>query len=138
MAEQGKYILLAGDILPTTNNIQLFEAGQIDEIFGDELVSFFGNAQYAIANLEGPIVNDADPIKKSGPVLRCTTESINGLSKIGIKGLSLANNHIMDYGLNGFVSTIDVLKKSGIAYWGAGSSIVEAKKSKIVTLNGKK
>ena len=45
---------------------------------------------------------------------------LNLLKKQKIEAVSLANNHIFDYGLNGFLSTTDALKSNNINYFGAG------------------
>lgn len=65
-------------------------------------------------NLEAPL---ADVTYKKGiyaDYFRASPESIHSLKNSGFNFLGVANNHIMDHGLNGFYHTIDYLKKNNI------------------------
>ncbi len=50
--------------------------------------------------------------------------------------MSLANNHIMDFGSEGLFQTIELLDAQGIAHCGGGSNLSEARKPAIVECNG--
>ncbi len=81
---------------------------------------YFKQADFAIINLESPLVE-----KKSVPVPgKCTLRGATGwastLKKSGIHLVTLANNHMMDYGEKGLLSTIEALHKADIDYVGAG------------------
>ena len=79
-----------------------------------------------------------------GGVLNCIDKSIVEPDKIqlfrdlGADIVSLANNHIYDYGEVGFFDTIDNLKKAGMPYVGAGSDVDEASKPYYFVVNGVK
>ena len=55
---------------------------------------------------------------------------------MGADIVSLANNHVFDYGEDAFYDTLDNLKKAGIPYIGAGRNIEEAKKGCYFVING--
>lgn len=50
------------------------------------------------------------------------------LVKNNISVVSLANNHSFDYGVEGYIQTLDILKKYNISVIGAGNNITEAAK----------
>ena len=49
----------------------------------------------------------------------------------------MANNHIFDYGSNGLIDTINLLKKEKIEFVGAGENLSDAIKTKQTKINGK-
>lgn len=91
------------------------------------------NNYYTILNLEGTIDSKKyGKIKKRGPNLSCSFESLNVLKKLNVIGVTLANNHVMDYGSEGLEHTIDLLDKNNILHSGAGRNIEEASKPFII------
>lgn len=83
------------------------------------------NANLTIANLENPLLEQGRPVPG-----KCTLRGSVGWAQIlketGIRVLSLANNHIMDYGEDGLFSTIKALESSGLYYVGAGRNKEQA------------
>jgi poly-gamma-glutamate synthesis protein (capsule biosynthesis protein) len=73
-----------------------------------------------ICNLEAPLTKLDTPIeakvnlKTSGFFLKGTFEQLP-------IAVSLANNHIMDYGNDAFIDTINFLEENNIGYFGAGA-----------------
>lgn len=131
-------ILMAGDVLPTKANIDLFASGNRDLLCGKALVSLFHDCNVSIANLEGPLTGHEIPIPKSGPNLKAAPSCINGMKRLGITALSLANNHIMDFGTAGLLDTIQILAINNIDFFGAGTDLSIAKKPYIFTMDNKK
>ena len=81
-----------------------------------------------IMNLEGSI-SDPDPqyaIEKRGPNLASSQAAALVLKELNTVGVSLANNHMMDYGEYGLKSTLSVLDKNDIKHTGAGLTLDEA------------
>ncbi len=131
-------IIIGADIVPIDSNRELFELQQVKRLIGDDLIRVIDDADYRIFNLETPLADKASPIEKYGRHLIASTKSVNGLKAIGIDAVTLANNHIMDQGLDGFNSTIKALESSGISYVGAGKNLIEAIRPLYFTVNGKK
>ena len=52
--------------------------------------------------------------------------------------MTLANNHVYDYGKKGLLSTLDVLDQEGIPYSGAGRNLKDASKIIYYVMNGRK
>lgn len=131
-------ILIAGDTLPTEANTILFSEERLEEIFDQNLITFFQSCAVSIANLEGPLTKSNTPIPKSGPSLKAEPSCISTIKRLGITALSLSNNHIMDYGPSGLHDTIQTLEAKEIACFGAGNDLSAAKRPYIFTLDNKK
>lgn len=130
-------ILIGSDIVPTKSNKSLFATGNIKELFGVELCTLLKNS-YNIFNLEVPLTSKNKPIKKYGLNFAASPEVLVGVKKMGVDLVTVANNHIMDQGVEGLSDTLYNLKTYGISYVGAGENLQEAKKPFIIELNEKK
>lgn len=98
-----------------------------------KLVKMIQNADMAICNFEAPIKHEGMmPIKKAGPHVYQAKEAIKCLRNVGFNYVSLANNHIYDYGQRGLQETINELEKNSIGYIGAGVDFEEAYCTKIL------
>lgn len=74
-----------------------------------------------LANLEGPIsTRDTSPLDKQYLLRNPPRIAVPVLKSLGVDGVSLANNHIMDYQTEGLRRTLRVLERAGIEYAGAG------------------
>ncbi|MCX8189055.1 MAG: CapA family protein [Nitrososphaeria archaeon] len=106
---------------------------------GEKLEKIFSSSKYVIANLEAPIVIDKDlkPMNKYS-ALKTKPEIVRFLKKMNVKVVSLANNHIMDYGIEAADYTKEILAKENIMNYGYGKTIEEAFSPCIVNVNGKK
>ncbi|WP_170988941.1 CapA family protein, partial [Escherichia coli] len=94
---QNNKIIIGGDVS--------FDQVKVDEyaLSGlSKLSSFLGEAEYSIVNLECPITNSREKINKIGPNIKCgTNDGTKLLSALNLTHVTLANNHIMDYGYEG-------------------------------------
>ena len=78
--------------------------------------------------MESPLIDDGIPIPKTGPNLKSPIESVEALKYAGFDMVTLANNHMMDYGAEGLHSTISTCENNGIRCIGAGKNFIEASK----------
>ena len=126
-------ILVAGDICPH-NRTKIVSDIKIDEKVED----IIGGSSFSIVNLECPcmdIASGRSGIHKQGPCLSTTAETIEFIKKIGFNCVTLANNHIMDYGADSLIFTIKELEKSNIHYVGAGKDINVASTIKYINIS---
>lgn len=129
-------IIIGGDFVPTKSNETLFCEDKIEILLGERIVRRFKQADYLIHNLEVPLTNRITSIEKCGPCLAAKTSCIEGLKEINPYFYTLANNHILDQGVEGLNSTFHVLKEAGISFAGAGINSNEAAKPFFVELSG--
>jgi poly-gamma-glutamate capsule biosynthesis protein CapA/YwtB (metallophosphatase superfamily) len=126
-------ILIGGDIVPTKSNLNLFSQGDVTALFGEELLSVLKAADMRIFNLETPLTDINSPIRKCGPNLIASTKSVKGIKELNPTLLTLANNHILDQGVLGLKSTLQVLTQNNIPFVGVGDNLFEARQPYILT-----
>lgn len=79
-------------------------------------------ADISVANLEAPVERpDTEPIPKSGPALATALGTPARLADAGLDVLTLANNHMMDYGASGLDETKTACATAGLATTGTGN-----------------
>lgn len=94
-------------------------------------------ADIFFTNLEAPFGTTGKTFEKQY-TFRVNPDLVNVLLAGKINLVSLANNHIMDYGYSCLQETIDVLAKHQIKFAGAGRNLQEARKAAILEVKGKK
>lgn len=125
--------------------LKLFACGDIvnftakQDFLDNKLTQIIQNSDIAICNFEAPIVHEnMKPIQKAGPHVYQSKESVQYLKDVGFNFVSLANNHIYDYGQKGIEETIKELKKYDLEFIGGGATFEEAYKTTIIEKNGLK
>lgn len=105
-------------------------------IWGDALDELRSIAPAArIANIETAITKSEDYLDK-GINYRMNPENMPCLTAGGVDCACLANNHVLDWGVQGLSDTIENLKKFGIKHAGAGLNLEEAQAPAILEHNG--
>ena len=131
-------ILIAGDYAPLERVSLQVASGRFDQIFPDELVNIIKSADYSIVNFESPVIeNNFQPITKCGPHLGCSEKSVDAIKYAGFKAVAMANNHILDYGVEGLHKTIDTCSSSGLDVVGVGDSLQKSQKVLYVPVKDK-
>ena len=73
---------------------------------------------YVVGNLETPLCNSGRPYGAKSAHRRAAEDTVRLLQYLNIGIVSLANNHVFDYGLEGYEMTKRVLEEHGIKYFG--------------------
>jgi poly-gamma-glutamate capsule biosynthesis protein CapA/YwtB (metallophosphatase superfamily) len=106
----------------------------------EDVISLFQNSDLNILNLECPITTAGKEhqILKTGPHLKGNSSAVYEVAELlNINLLTLANNHILDYGEQGLKDTISFLKQNNFSFVGAGGILSEAKKVFRKNIKGK-
>src|SRR3989338_3966767 len=92
-------------------------------------------ADLAIGNLEGPISNRG---RNQGSIYSFLADprAVAGLADAGFDVLTIANNHIWDYGPDAMRDTFSHLSASGIAAVGGGEDFISVHEPVLRTING--
>ncbi|RKS01867.1 CapA family protein [Flavobacterium sp. 102] len=106
-------------------------------LFG-ELYEDLKASNLSIVNLEGPVVSSGNPSPKTGPVISMKPLVMEALLDANINLVTLANNHIMDFGIEGFKETLTRLDESNLNFVGAGLSKTAKRKPFITEIKSKK
>lgn len=130
-------MIFMGDTYVTENNQAIYLETGTEKLIDNINSKLLNESDFNIANLECAITNDKTKEAEKQYTLSIP-ENIVGLFKdIGIGLFSLANNHILDYGEDAMLNTIEVLENNEIGYMGAGKNEDEAKKPYIKYIAGK-
>lgn len=97
-------------------------------ILSKEVVDIMTSSDIMVANNEFTISTRGTPLNKRYTFI-ADPKRLNIYKEMGVNLVSLANNHIYDYGIEAFNDTLKYLKEYDIPFVGAGSNISEAKKS---------
>ncbi len=135
--EEPPTMLLAGDVLFATHMREHYKNAGIESVFSAELQELFRNADIAMVNQEFPFSLRGEPMKDKQYTFRIDPDFVTAFSELGVDIVSLANNHVLDYGSDALLDTFVTLDEAGIRYVGAGDSEERAKELQIFEVNGK-
>jgi poly-gamma-glutamate synthesis protein (capsule biosynthesis protein) len=130
-------VAFIGDIIFRARASAAAIAGRPDLVWGDVLPVMQG-ADAVFANMENPITRSRQRWRRSfKPVVhRSEPETINLLTAANIAFVNLANNHALDYEVDGLLETIGLLQGAGIAHAGAGRDLEAASRPALVEVGG--
>lgn len=121
-------IIIAGDFCPTERLKPIVEIGDYHSIFC-EVEPIIKSADYSIVNYECPaVLGDYPPIAKCGPNLSSSSKGIEAIKYAGFNIATLANNHIMDFGAQGLMDTVNLCSQYNIDTVGVGKNLEDASK----------
>ena len=106
-------------------------------VLDEEVLSIMNNADIMVANNEFTLSNRGTRLNKAY-TFKGDPKRASIYKEMGVDLVSLANNHIYDYGHDAFIDTLNTLKSQDIAFVGAGNNIEEAKKPYYYIINGYK
>ena len=118
-------LLFVGDIMLSRAVGAMMEKSGNWEYPFLETAEFLRSADLTFGNLEGPISSHGTNV---GSIysFRANPKVAEGLVYAGFDVLSLANNHIWDYGREAFIDTIQILESIGISPVGGGLNYKKA------------
>ncbi len=106
-----------------------------DPACSSRLVKYIEGSDLAMTNLEAP-VRSQKTAEKFGPNLSITPTEIESISDLGFDAVSLANNHIRDFGSEGVEKTIKECREADLQAFGAGRTKPQALKPLEATVSG--
>ena len=92
-------------------------------------------ADITVGNLESSLSTDGRPTQ-GGDSFGARPQVLRGLASAGFDLVSLANNHLGDYGPRAMRQTFDRLEDAGIDYVGAGRNLAEARAPVVIQRDG--
>ncbi|MBP9711892.1 MAG: CapA family protein [Candidatus Pacebacteria bacterium] len=113
----------------------------VDKNFASDYNKLFENLgllktfDIAFANLEGP-VSDIGVDRHNLYSFRMDPGTIPALKNAGIDIVSVANNHVGDWGRDAYVDSLSRLTQAGILFTGGGMTRSEAERPTIIEKNG--
>jgi len=133
MRRENFTVLCSGDIM-IANKINTFIEKEGEGYPVARLENIRNRYDVFFANLETPITSSGISMTEKAYILKMDPSLRFILSHLGINVVSLANNHIMDYGVTGLQDTIVFCQEQGIKATGAGYTLNDARKPARITL----
>ncbi|CEQ16695.1 CapA family protein [Paraclostridium sordellii] len=127
-----------GDIMLGRNVEKFGEENKYTELFS-KVSKIYKDSDYISGNFENAVLTKEKSNYTTADKyihLNSTEKSVEALSQQHFDVVTLANNHVYDYGENGLRDTINILEKYNIDYIGAGENIDQASKYNVKSVNG--
>jgi len=134
-------LVFAGDIMldrGVKNSVIKNFNNDYSALFGaEELSKLLKKSDIVFANLEGTASDQGDDMKNLY-AFRMDPAVVPALKGAGISILSVANNHMGDWGRFAYIDTLSRLKENEILYTGGGMNSIEAEQPIIIEKYGMK
>jgi poly-gamma-glutamate synthesis protein (capsule biosynthesis protein) len=127
-------IAVGGDIFA---NGPFFADGRPVSPTFEDVMAITGAVDVVFANYEMPLSTRGQPIEKLANI-RADPAIADDIGRLGLDVVSIANNHMMDYGPEAMADTIACLDEQRIAHVGAGPTISRAVEPVIVEVRGRR
>ena len=135
-------IPFAGDICLTEDGFVIDHYdevnGDLSQCISDDIENVTRNADIFMLNHEYPASERGTALAGKYYTFRADPKREEILNELGTDIVSLANNHIYDYGADALMDTFQCLRDENIPYVGAGADMEEAKKPVYFIINGMK
>lgn len=143
IGSDGKTVLtFGGDVCFGDNYVTMpylqRKGGKLNYCIAQEWIDMMQSADVAMLNNEFSISDRGSPMKNKLYTYVANPEHTKYYNEMGVDYVTLANNHVFDYGEDAFFDTLDTLKAYGIAYSGAGKDASDAEKPFYFIVNGRK
>ncbi|MBQ5698611.1 MAG: CapA family protein [Lachnospiraceae bacterium] len=132
-------LLFAGDVYLSQHVLGAYDkAGGIHGVLDEGIRAEIDAADIFMVNQEFPFTERGTKAEDKQYTFRLPHARLPIMNEMGIDIVTLANNHILDFGPHGITDSIAALKEAGIKYVGAGEDLEEAKKLEIIEVGGRK
>ena len=132
-------LLFAGDVYLSQHVLGAYDkAGGIHGVLDEGIRAEIDAADIFMVNQEFPFTERGTKAEDKQYTFRLPHDRLHIMNEMGIDVVTLANNHILDFGPEGITDSIAALKEAGIQYVGAGENLEEAKKLEIIEAGGRR
>ena len=107
-------------------------------ILSKNVVDYMDKLDWMIVNSEFAFSNRGTAMKGKQYTFRANPDNISIYDEMNVDMVTLANNHVYDYGEEAFLDTLDTLKNNNLPYIGAGNNSKEAESAHYLVINGYK
>ena len=120
-------VLIAGDVMLGRGVNQALDQQPPEFPWGDTL-PVFHRADARICNLECVLSDRGAPWSEYEKAFhfQSAAKNVAVLTAAGINAVSIANNHVLDYGYDALLQMLEILDQAGIAHSGAGANRAQA------------
>lgn len=132
-------VLIAGDLCLAEDGFVLDHYDTVNDLskcISPKILKMTNAADVFYLNHEYVISDRGEPLQGKLYTFRAKPERMELLKEMGTDLVSLANNHVYDYGKDAMLDTMKLLDKAKIAYVGGGRNLKEAERPIYYVING--
>ncbi len=107
-------------------------------ILSEDILTIMRGTDWMIANSEFTVSNRGTKMAGKQYTFRASPERLSIYDEMGVDMVTLANNHVYDYGEEAFLDMLDAFQAKQMPYIGAGRNLQEASKPYYVIIGGYK
>lgn len=124
-------VVFLGDFLPTGSARDVIAARGYSYLF-DGVRNILSDSHWVFLNLETPLSDRGAAVEGKAYTFRADPRVAEVMYREGVRAISLANNHILDFGPTALADTIAALRNAGIDHAGAGRNLAAAAEPGVV------
>lgn len=122
----------------STTKYMDMQANGIEDCMSAALLEEMRSADILMINNEYTYSTRGTPLEGKAYTFRADPSRAEVLKTLGADIVSVANNHVYDYGAEALLDTLETLEQAEIPYVGAGRNITDAMKPVSFVANGRK
>ena len=107
-------------------------------ILSENMINYMDKLDWMVVNSEFAFSNRGSAMANKLYTFRANPSNVNIYDEMNVDMVTLANNHVYDYGVDAFYDTLDALKNANLPYIGAGVNKSEAESAYYLIINGYK
>lgn len=136
--QQDITLLFAGDVYFSNYVLNAYDqAGGIQGVLDEGIRQEISQADIFMVNQEFPFTDRGTAAEDKQFTFRLPPHRVSILQEMGADMVTLANNHILDFGTEGLLDSCQTLEEAGIAYIGGGENLDRARELKTLEAGGK-
>ena len=130
-------LLFAGDLFLTDILQEKYDKNGVSAAAAPELLSVTRSADIFMLNQEFPFGTTGEAAEDKEYTFRVDPKYVSLLPELGVDAVTLANNHMLDFGRGPLKETLEALDEAGILHVGAGQNLEEAEALKTMEAGGR-
>lgn len=139
MEEKSLTLLFSGDVLLSNHVLNAYDkAGGIQGVLDEAYQKQIHEADFFLVNQEFPFSDRGTAAEDKQYTFRLSPDRVSLFQEMEIDGVTLANNHALDFGREALLDSCEILDKAGILHTGAGPDLDSARQPVSVELKGKR
>lgn len=138
--DDGQVVLLfAGDVYLSNYVLNAYDAaGGIAGVLDEGIRREIAGADIFMVNQEFPFTDRGQQAADKQFTFRIPPARVNILKEMDADIVTMANNHILDYGPDGITDSLAALDGAGIRHVGAGENLEQASRLEVIETDGMK
>lgn len=128
-------LLVTGDIIPARTVNYIMVTNNNFKLPFEKTANILKQGDIVFSNFESPLIKSC-PLTNEGMIFCGSERAVEGLTFAGINVVSIANNHMSNYGEEGLDNTLSLLTKNNILVTGDGKIAYKQVKDKTFAFLG--